>query len=385
MSVAELAGQMIMIGLEQTADGSPVLALGDRERALVGEVRPGGVILFGANFQTVAQVHALVRDLQRVTPVPLIIATDHEGGLVSRLTASGGISATVMPSETLLGIAAETLVERGEADRALDLARRWGKVIGAELRSLGVTMNMAPVADVGSPDRPGMLSSQRRTFGTDPATVAMLTAASVEGMHSEGVCAVLKHFPGQGGAVEDPHTMIVSLDHTLDTLRRVDLVPFRAGISAGARAVMSAHISYPNATGNDLPATVSRQLISGLLRDELGFDGVVITDALNMDAVARRLMGRDLAVEAILAGADIVLKPLEPEAAHAALVDAVVSGKLSRGRLEESVERILQLKLTSGLFGPVPSWVDPNAGARIGAATHQALADEIRAVASSRR
>ncbi|MBU8914018.1 MAG: glycoside hydrolase family 3 protein [Spirochaetales bacterium] len=385
MNEAELVGQMIMVGLEQDETGSAVTVVGDGERQMLRSIAPGGVILFGANIVTVDQVQTLVGELQRATDIPLIIATDHEGGLVSRLTSSGRMPATVMPSATLVGIAADVLVQRGQPEHATDLAREWGYVIGCELRALGITMNMAPVADVNNIENPGLLASQRRTYGSDPALVGELVAATVSGMHAAGVTAVLKHFPGQGAATLDSHTAPVALDHTRARLDQVDLVPFVAGINAGARAIMSAHISYPRATGGDEPATTSPQLLTDLLRHELGFDGVVVTDALNMDAVALRRDSVEVAMAAIRAGADIMLKPIDPAALHAALVDAVNSGMLSRERLEESVRRIMEVKLRAGLFGPSTLWTDPAATEILGSAAHQDLVEEIRSVARSRR
>jgi beta-N-acetylhexosaminidase len=385
MNTSELVGQMIMVSLEQDESGRAITTLGETGRQLLQAVTPGGVILFGANIDTVDQIHELVVSLQRTSPVPLIIATDHEGGNVSRLTSSPGMSATVMPSATLVGIAADVLFHRGEPVRAVGLAQGWGLAVGNELRALGITMNLAPVADVDIPNHPGLLAGQRRTFGSDPAHVGELVAATVTGMHSAGVTAVLKHFPGQGAATLDSHTTSVALDQTRDQLDAVDLVPFVAGINAGVRAIMSAHISYPQITGSDEPATTSRQLITGLLREELGFDGVVITDALNMDSIALGRSDLDLAIAAIRAGADIMLKPIDPVALHAALVDATNSGMLSRDRLEVSVRRILDLKLESGLLGPTVLWIDPAAGEILGSPAHRQLVEEIRMVARSGR
>lgn len=385
MSVAELIGQMIMMSLEQDANGAAVTKLGDEERQILRSVAPGGVILFGANIVTVDQVQALAAELQHAAAVPLIIATDHEGGLVSRITASTEMTATVMPSATLVGIAADALMRSGQPELAVELAWEWGHAIGRELRALGITMNMAPVADVDDPDNHGLLASQRRTFGSDPILVAELVVATISGMHAAGVTAVLKHFPGQGAATRDSHTAAVALELTRSRLDAVDLVPFVAGIGAGARAIMSAHISYPWVTGNDEPATTSRLLITDILRDELEFDGVVLTDALNMDAVALRRESVNLAIAAITAGADMMLKPIDPVALHTELVDAVNSGMLSRHRLEQSVRRILELKLRAGLFGPSTSWTDPAAAEILGSVAHQRLVEEIRSVARSRR
>lgn len=384
MSDAELVGQLLMVSLEQTADGAPPATMSREWIDLIETVKPGGIILFASNIDQISQVQTLVDGLQAASGIPLIIATDHEGGNVSRLKGPE-MPATVMPSATLVGIAAEVLAGRDDGSDPSRLARNWGEVIGRELRSLGITMNMAPVADVGAEGPAGLLSVQRRTFGSDPELVSALVAASLQGMHDAGVTGVLKHFPGQGAAEADSHTTAVVLERTREQLYSVDLTPFVAGIEAGARAIMSAHISYPLVTDSTDPATVSPAILTDLLRGELGFRGVIITDALNMDGVAATRPDLELARAAIDAGADILLKPPEPLEIHASLVEMVKSGIVPRDRLEGSVRRILEIKLTSGLLGPAPRWSNSRAGDILGADEHQAVVDEIRAIARSGR
>lgn len=380
MSVRELAGQMLMVSLEYGEDG-PVTRLGDAERELLARLRPGSVILFAANIRSVTQVQDLLRDLQATAAVPLLIATDHEGGLVSRLTAGEEMAATVMPSATLLGIAARALRAAGDRDGARELGREWGAVIGRELRALGITVNMAPVADIDPVEGPGFLGQQRRTFGADPELVADLVVAATAGMRSAGVIGVVKHFPGHGAAQTDTHAEVVALDHTPEELRARELRPFSAAIDGGAQAVMTAHSAYPRVTGDLVPATISRQLLTGLLREELGFEGVVITDALNMEAVAGRLAPGDLALAAVAAGADLLLKPVDPVAVHTVLVEAVDSGVVPRERLEESVRRIMRLKLGAGLFGPAAPGPEPDADRVLGSDAHQAFVAGVRQLA----
>jgi beta-N-acetylhexosaminidase len=379
MDEAELLGQMLFMSLEQHDDGSAVQSLDSKGSALLSELRPGGLVLFAGNFQSVEQTTGFVNAVQRASRLPMLVAVDHEGGNVSRLTASDEMNGTMMPSATLTGYAAEGLFEAGDPDAARDLARRWARVIGEELAALGVHMNFAPVADLALPG--SLIASQRRTFGSDPRFVGEMVAASVAGLHDAGVTAVIKHFPGQGAAVTDSHDGLVVLQREWDLVRGEDLVPFVAGLNSGARAVMTAHVAFPALTGTNESATESSVLLGDLLRDELEFSGLVVTDALNMDAVS----AVDAATASIRAGADIMLTPPDPAEFLSALVSWANSGMVSRERLEVSVRRILEEKLRAGLFGPAPVWTDPDAADVIGSAAHWDLVDEIRTIARSRR
>ncbi len=380
MSTPELAGQMLMVSIEQGENG-PVTRLEESERAFLRRIEPGGVILFSVNLQSVPQVHNLVLDLQESASLPLMIATDHEGGLVSRLTASDALGATVMPSATLVGTAAEALRAEGDTAGIAPLAEQWGLITGRELRALGITLNLGPVADIDPPDGPGFLGTQRRTFGSDPELVAELVAATITGLHGAGVAAAVKHFPGHGSAREDSHESIVALTETETSLHAANLVPFVAAIESGVDAVMSAHAAFPTVTHDMRPATLSPRLLTDLLRNELGFTGVVMTDALNMEAVAALDSPATLALAAIEAGADVLLQPQDPEAVHTAIVNAVDSGRITRERLERSIRRILALKRSVGLLGPGVSWVNPNADTVLGSEEHRDYLVEVRRIA----
>lgn len=385
MRLESLIGQLLIIGIDDVAGGEPVTEMSLGLQSALEQIQPAGIVLFSASIQTPAQVQDLILSCQGLTRIPLLVAADNEGGNVSRLTASEHMPATRFPSATLLGEAAGGLVRDGKEEAARLLAERWGSSIAAELRALGIFMNFGPVADVDSDQTPGLLGLQRRTFSSDPALVARLTAASVGGMLEAGVIPVMKHFPGQGAATGDPHESGITLDHTAERLSRVDLVPFEAGIKAGSPAIMTAHVSYPGITGTDLPATVSHEIIGELLRRDLGFQGVVVTDALNMDAVSSQGAETRVAVQAIQAGADLLLKPRNPVEVHAGLVNAVRSGMLSRERVEESVRRILEIKIDVGLFGPAPHLIGPNPESVLGNSRHQTLVQEIRDLARRAR
>lgn len=358
-------GQLLMIQFRVDADGRPIREVTPGVRQLIETIQPGGVILFAENISTPEQTARFIRELQAASEIPLFISVDEEGGFVSRLNRSGALGATRVPSAATVGRTGDP-----------EYARRVGRLIGTELRVLGINMNMAPVADVNTNPKSGIIAKYERSFGGDPALVGEMVAAMVEGLQATGVSAVLKHFPGHGDTELDTHTGAVVSDSSLDRLRAVELVPFQYGISAGADAVMTAHIAYPTITGTNRPATFSRALLIDVLRDELGFRGVVISDALEMGAVASSDLEADPVVAAVAAGVDLVLSPRDPLGAHEALVTAVADGTLSRGRVRRAAEHVLRAKVRRGLFGP--STVPPhNPSDVLGSDEHARIMEEL--------
>lgn len=341
MSLEDRVGQLLVVAIITDADGRPVVAVDDRVRRFLRTVRPGGVLLFGANLVDPDQTRSLVRDLQAASPYPLFIAVDQEGGVVSRLSSSAEMPATRIPSARRIGLAGDE-----------ELAYQVGRLTGRELRSLGITMNFAPVADIlTNPDNPVIGS---RAFGSDPDLVSRMVAATVRGLQDSGVSAVLKHFPGHGDTVADTHLQAVTVPHGLERLRMVEFGPFRAGFDAGADGVMTAHIGMPGVTGDTVPATLSPRVLRDLLREELAFKGLIITDSLVMGALAHHADPEDLSVAAFRAGADLLLYPPDPEASHERLVHAVIGGEVAEGSLDEAVRRIMRVKLHRGLLRESP-------------------------------
>ncbi|MGB9456430.1 MAG: glycoside hydrolase family 3 N-terminal domain-containing protein [Bryobacteraceae bacterium] len=307
---------------------------------LIRDVKVGGLILNNvANGHTIqhAEPYALAAFLnrvQRIARVPLLVGSDFERGASMRVAGT-----TVFPHAMAFGAAGDP-----------ELSRVEGQVTAREARALGVQWVYYPVADVSNnPDNPVI---NIRSFGGDPEAVAAEVAAFIEGAHSEArnyVLTTAKHFPGHGDTSVDSHLNLPTIAVSRERLESVELVPFRAAIAAGTDAIMTAHVAVPALAPADLPATLSPAILTGLLRDELGFKGLVITDALDMGGIAKGFPAGDAAVRAIEAGADTLLMPADPEAAIRAVVAAVEDGRLKRRRIEESVARILAAKVKVGL------------------------------------
>jgi beta-N-acetylhexosaminidase len=295
----------------------------------------GGVVLFARNVRDFEQVAALTASLRAAQP-EVVVAIDEEGGDITRLEARRGSS---YPGNRALGV-----VDDAEVTRAV------ARAIGGDLAAVGVNLDFAPVADVAS--NPANPVIGVRSFGSEPALVARHVAAFVSGLQAARVAACAKHFPGHGATAEDSHLELPTLDRPLDAIRAEELVPFRAAIAAGTRAVMTAHIRVPAL--DHAPATLSRRALTGVLRDELGFDGLIVTDALEMRAVSATVGAEEGAVRALAAGADALClgHDLEPDAIHRAVVRAVRDGRLSEERLAGAAGRLRHVAGWAAHAGP---------------------------------
>ncbi len=301
----------------------------------------GGFVLFGNNLRTTEQVRELAAALSILPDIPAWVMVDEEGGEVSRM-ANAGIAASALPAPRLVGA-----LGRPEE------VRRLGSQVGRELRSLGITMNLAPVADV-SP------TGADRSYGSDPYRVAAAVTAFAGGLQSENVAAVAKHFPGAGATRGDTHLGPVYSAAAAEELRRRDLVPFEAAIAAGIDGIMTSHVTFVGIC-DDGPAGLSECVVTDLLRGRLGFSGVVITDALTMGALDGE---QSVALRAVLAGTDLLLMPRDPEATIDSLKAAVESGELSEERIDESLRRILRLKIDRYVWVPRDAYLEARWSAR---------------------
>ncbi len=330
MTIEEKVGQLIMVGFEGT-QANEAIKTHIRERFV------GGVVLFSRNIQSPQQTAELTNELQRLAEatarqIPLFIGIDQEGGWVIRLKEG----ATVLPGNMALG-----------ATNSTELAERAGEITAVELAAVGVNLNFAPVMDVNNnPDNPVI---GRRSFGESPELVSRLGISYIRGLQRNGVLATVKHFPGHGDTTVDSHFELPTVSHDLERIHALELQPFRAAIDADVAAIMTAHIVYP-AFDADRPATLSPTILTDLLRKELGFDGLLITDDMEMKAIDDRYQSGEAAVMAVEAGADIVMvlwtstKQIE---VFGALLSAVKSGRISQARLDQSVKRILKSKGTA--------------------------------------
>ncbi len=346
MTVKEKIGQMLMPDF-RTWKGKNVTEMNDENRELVKKYHLGGVILFRENVVTTEQTTRLVDEyMQANENYGLLISIDQEGGIVTRLQ-----SGTDFPGNMALG-----------ATRSTELSESVGHAIGSELHSLGINMNLAPVLDVNNnPDNPVI---GVRSFGGDPQLVADLGTAYTKGLQSSGMAATAKHFPGHGDTAVDSHLGLPSVPHDKERLLEVELYPFQQAMDQGIDAIMTAHVTFPridpttviskkDGTEIALPATLSHEVLTNLMRKEMGFEGVISTDALNMKAIADHFGPVDAVIRAVNAGTDIVLMPVGLEEVANGLYAAVEKGEITEERIDQSVERLLTLKAKRGIYKQV--------------------------------
>lgn len=366
LSLREKVGQLIV----PWVDGG-YMADGDEEherlRGWVVEHGIGGLVMsIGMPYEVATKLNTL----QSLAKVPLLVTADMEHGPGQRL--NGGL---VYPYGIDLGGGTNVPpVMAVGATGDPELAYELGRITALEARAAGVHMDFAPVADVNN--NPANPIINTRSYGEDPTLVSRMVAAHVRGLQENGMLSTAKHFPGHGDTGVDSHIELPVIGVDRARLEEVELVPFRAAIEAGVAAVMTAHIAFPELTGGDIAATLSPAIINDLLRGQLGFDGIVVTDALDMGAIVRRHGPGEAAVLALEAGADILLMPPNIPAALDAVTAAVTSGRVSEARLDQSVRKLLRAKQGLGLDRARTVSLDA-LPRTIGAPAHLALAERI--------
>ncbi|WP_405780655.1 glycoside hydrolase family 3 protein [Streptomyces sp. NBC_00859] len=375
MSIEEKIGQLFVMRVYGHSATAPDQAdidanlkeIGVRTATeLIAKYHVGGIIYFSwaHNTRDPHQIAALSNGIQRAglaqrTPVPLLIATDQEHGIVCRV----GYPAALFPGAMALG-----------AGRSREDVRTVGRISGAELRAIGIRQDYSTDADVNvNPANPVI---GVRSFGSEPTAVARLVAAEVQGYQSSQVAATAKHFPGHGDTAVDSHTGIPVITHTREEWERIDAPPFKAAVAAGIDAIMTAHIQFPALDPSNDPATLSRPILTGILREELGYDGVVVTDSLGMQGVRDKYGDDRVPVLALKAGVDQLLNPPDLAAAYNGVLGAVRSGELTEDRLDESILRILRLKDRRALFSS-PYVAEGRVSRTVGIRSHLTAADAI--------
>lgn len=294
--------------------------------------KPGGVIFFSRNITDREQTKKLVADLQENTDIPLFISVDEEGGSVARIANNTNMRTTRFPTMDIIGQTQDK-----------EYAYNMGTTIGSEIKELGFNLDFAPVADVKTNDFNTEIGD--RSFGDDPKLVASMVSQMVKGIQEQNVSAALKHFPGHGDASEDSHQGPVNVESDLNRLRSIEFLPFTEGIKAGADCVMVTHLSVSRVTGTVEPASMSSLIIEQILRQEMGFEGIAVTDAMDMGAITQVYEPGEAAVKAVKAGIDVVLMPVDLEEAYNAVLEAVHNGEISQSHIDESVTRIIRTKV----------------------------------------
>lgn len=334
MSIENKVAGLFMVTPEAITGVRTATQAGDGTQKALNEYAVGGLIYFSHNILDKEQIMKMLSNTATMSNYPIFLAVDEEGGDISRVANS---SIEVEKVGAMSAIGAE-----GDAAKA----REAGATIGSYLTELGFNVDFAPVADVASGED-SVLGN--RAFGTDPQLVKEMVSNAVGGIEDTGVSACLKHFPGLGSTTEDTHDGRVEITKSLEEMRASDFVPFQAGIEAGVDFVMVSHATAPALDDNNVPSSLSRKVITDTLRGELGFQGVIITDALDMTAITDYYTPEEAAVMAIEAGADMLLMPEDFEKAYGAVLAAVQEGKITEERIDESLERIYRVKCASKL------------------------------------
>ncbi len=332
MTLDEKIYQMFIITPEALVRSTEPQTVVNKELKEALENAPvGGIVLFASNIRHPKQCKDLLYDLQNASSIPLFLAVDEEGGSVARLGNNPNMKVKQIPSMKTIGAA-----------QNVEQAYSAGKTLGKTLERYGFNVDFAPVCDISS--NPGNTVIGDRSFGDNPKLVANMVTAIVQGFNQSNVICTLKHFPGHGDTSFDSHFNRVVIDKSIEELNSFEFVPFKAGICAGAEMIMMGHISNVTVIGDQRPASLSKTMVTDILRSELGYNGVVITDSMLMQAITNYYSSGEAAAMAVKAGVDIILAPADLIEAAAAIKNAVITGDISENRINESVVRILALK-----------------------------------------
>ena len=344
MTLREKVGQLFMIrpdalegrfGPAELEDNSitGTTRVSDEMRETYAQYPCGGFALFRKNILSPSQLHLFTEKLHGLNALAPMLGIDEEGGRIARI-ANHPTNFGVKKFPPMGQIAAS-----GDDTAAFEA----GLTIGQYLKAYGLDIDFAPVADVNTNPRNPVIGD--RAFGDDPEVAAGMVQAVIRGLHEGGTASCIKHFPGHGDTATDTHTGYAETKKTWEEISACEMVPFRAGIAAGTDFVMTAHIAAPSVTGTDEPSTMSYTVLTEKLRGELGFEGLVITDALSMGAIREKYSSSEACIRCIQAGVDILLMPYDYFEAFDGVVKAVESGMIPESRIDESVYRILKFKM----------------------------------------
>jgi len=336
MTLEQKVGQMFFCAFRQDNAGNDIVEIDENIKNIIKDCGIGGVVLFSENIKDINQVTEYIRDLQNEAGITLFIGIDEEGGRVLR---TDSLNVPRIASALSTG-------SSGDAQKAYDSA----KTVAGYLKPLGFNLDFAPVADVFT--NPSNTVIGDRAFSTEPDTAAEMVKYFSQGLLDNGILPVLKHFPGHGDTSEDSHYGTAITKKSLDELYECEFIPFKTGIETNVPFVMAGHIATPNINieNNNLPAIFSDFLLRDILRDKLGFNGIIITDSLSMGAIINYYTSEETAVKSILSGVDMLLMPEDFNSAYHGVINAVKSGEIPEEQINGSVKRILAVKYESGLI-----------------------------------
>ena len=337
MTLEQKVAGLFFVTPEQLTGVGQAVQAGEGTQEALAKLPVGGLVYFKQNILSEEQLKEMLANTVSYSSFPIFLGVDEEGGSVARVADALGLE-NVGP-----------MADIGSAGD-VQAAYAANQTIGTYLSSYGFNVDFAPIADVLT--NPDNTVIGDRAFSDDPQTAADMVAGAVEGLQSAGVSACLKHFPGHGDTAGDSHTGAAETDRTKEEMAAAEFLPFQSGIGAGADMVMVGHISAPNLTGGEkVPASLSEEIITGILRSELGYDGIIITDAMNMAAVTDYYEADVAAIMALKAGADMILMPEDFQQAYEGVLQAVQDGTVSQERVDDSLKRIYRVKLRDRVAG----------------------------------
>ena len=336
MELEDKVAQLFVVLPEAMIDAGTVTAAGEMTQNAINKTPVGGFIYMEGNLISDEQVKTMLKNVQQYSleriGLPAFLCIDEEGGSVTRISGTGKFSVPEITDMAVIGAI-------GDAKMAYDI----GQQMGNYLAELGFNVNFAPDADVLS--NPDNRVVSKRSFGSNPKVVTDMTMSLAKGLQANGVCATYKHFPGHGATTGDTHDGYAYTNKSLAELQDCELIPFERAVTDDIPFIMVGHISTPTITGDNIPASLSHTMITEVLRQQMGYDGIVITDAFNMGAVMQNYSSERAAIQAINAGVDIILMPADFESAYHGVLKAVENGELPEERINESLTRILKVKL----------------------------------------
>lgn len=338
MTLEEKVGQIFMVAPEAVdKDGGSTTVFTENIEKEIEKYNLGGYILFASNIENPTQTQELINGLKKSSKIQPFVGVDEEGGRVARIGKNSAMGVEKI----------EPMAQVGKSQN-YERANEIGTTIGKYIKNLGFNLDFAPDTDVLTDSNNTEIGD--RSFGNDPEVVGKMATEVVKGLQSENISTVLKHFPGHGGSIGNSHQGFSLSNRTEEELKKCEIVHFKTAIENGADCVMVAHMSLPNVTGDNIPATLSKKVVTDMLKTELNFKGVVFSDSMSMGAITENYGTGDACVKAVEAGIDMVLMPENLDEAYNAVLEAVKNGKISQERLDDAVSRIIKAKIQRGII-----------------------------------